>query len=180
MKCIGHKEHNLISTKFLEFHFHYLQHPWYNSKTKFPSSSFWKFFCFDCFRESTQDSFCNVRGDCLKQCCGFGMIYSGSGSSFEYLEFRIRIQPILFTYTYLEIITKSTPSIKKKNLSTSCHFLFHTTVQQYTKSRIHKPTMLNTNFLLICSFFFAWKTIIRIRIQAKVPNPCGSGSATLI
>ena len=27
-----------------------------------------------------------------KQCCGSGMIYSGSGSSFEFSEFRIRIQ----------------------------------------------------------------------------------------
>ena len=28
----------------------------------------------------------------LNQCCGSGMIYSGSGSSFEFSEFRIRIQ----------------------------------------------------------------------------------------
>ena len=31
-----------------------------------------------------------------KQCCGPGMIYSRSGSSFEFSGFRIRIQPILF------------------------------------------------------------------------------------
>ena len=30
----------------------------------------------------------------LYQCCGSGMIYSGSGSSYELLEFRIRILPI--------------------------------------------------------------------------------------
>ena len=28
----------------------------------------------------------------LHQCCGSGMIYSGFGSSFEFSEFRIRIQ----------------------------------------------------------------------------------------
>ena len=28
----------------------------------------------------------------LNQCCGYGMIYSGSGSSFEFSEFLIQIQ----------------------------------------------------------------------------------------
>ena len=32
---------------------------------------------------------------CKYQCCGSETIYSGSGSSFEFSEFRIRIQPIL-------------------------------------------------------------------------------------
>ena len=59
------------------------------------------------------------------QCCGFIMIYSGSGSSFEFSEFRIqakvpdpiRIQPILIKCPYLELIQKHTlNSIKKKNL----------------------------------------------------------------
>ena len=31
-----------------------------------------------------------------KQCCGFGMIYSGSGSNYEFLEFRNRIQIFFF------------------------------------------------------------------------------------
>ena len=42
------------------------------------------------------------------------------------------------------------------NLSTIFHFLFHTTVLQYTKSKIQKEI----TFLFICSFLFCW---IRIR-----------------
>ena len=33
-----------------------------------------------------------IISDPILQCCGYGMIYSGSGSSFEFSEFRIRIQ----------------------------------------------------------------------------------------
>ena len=42
------------------------------------------------------------------------------------------------------------------NLSTICHFIFHTTVLQYrnrySKSRIHREI----TFWLICSFIFCW------------------------
>ena len=95
------------------------------------------------------------------------MIYSGSGSSSEFSEFRIRIQAKVsdpcgsrskpcFFYVYLEIVNKTTLNlIIKKNLSTICHFLFHTTVLQY-KSRIQREI----TFLFFCSFIFCW---IRIR-----------------
>ena len=95
----------------------------------------------------------------LKQCCGSGMIYSGSGSSSEFSEFRIHADPdpTRVIWVYLEIVnTSRLNSIIKKNLSTICHFIFHTTVLQYTKSRIRRE---NT-FLLVCTFIFNW---IRIR-----------------
>ena len=44
----------------------------------------------------------------------------------------------------------------KKNLSTICHFLFHTTVLQHTKSGIQREI----TFSFICFFIFCW---IRIR-----------------
>ena len=110
------------------------------------------------------------------QCCGFGMIYSGSGSSYEFLKFRIGIQfriwiqPILLTHTgtgIWKLLNKKSLNsiIKKKSLPTICQFLFHTTVLQYTQSR---------SFLFICSLNFCC-----IRNQVKVPDPCGSGSKTL-
>ena len=45
-----------------------------------------------------------VLGQESSQCCGSRMIYSGSGSSFEFSEFRI--QPIGIVEVYLEIIKK--------------------------------------------------------------------------
>ena len=87
--------------------------------------------------------------NCRNQCCGSRMIYSLSGSSYEF--FMSRIQPILFKH--------------------GCHFLFHTTVQ-YNQSRIRRPKIRN-NFFLPCSLIFC-------RIQGKVPDPCGSGSTTLL
>ena len=106
------------------------------------------------------------------QCCGSGMIYSGSGSSHEISEFQIRIQHILFKHkAYLEITKQHTiNSIKKKYLPTICHFLFHTIVLQYIQSRIHRPKIRNTFF--ICIFVFC---CIRIRY-----NNSGSGSTTLL
>ena len=86
------------------------------------------------------------------QCCGSGMIYSGSGSSSEFSEFRIRIQAKVpdpcgsgSNPCYLIIFGNCKQnhlkpnSIIKKNLSTICHFLLNTTVLllQYTESRIH-------------------------------------------
>ena len=53
-------------------------------------------------------------------------------------------------------------------LPTICLFLFHTTVVQNTQSRFQRPKFRDK----ICSFILCW-------IQAKVSDPCGSGSATL-
>ena len=65
---------------------------------------------------------------------------------------RNRIQPI-FKYRIFGNYKKQTlNSIKKKNLLTIGHFLFHTTVLQYTQSRIHRPKLRNKN----CSFIFCW------------------------
>ena len=40
-----------------------------------------------------------------------------------------------------------------KNRPTICHFLFYTTVLQYTHSKIHRPE-IRSNFF--CSFIFCW------------------------
>ena len=47
--------------------------------------------------------------------------------------------------------------IKKKNLPTTCHFIFYSTgtVLQYTQSRITRPIIIN-KYLFICSFIFCW------------------------
>ena len=75
-----------------------------------------------------------------KQCCGSGMIYSGSGSSYDFSEFRIRLQPLFFKAN-LEIKTHILKSIKTKNLPTICPFFisYYFTVLQNTQSRIHMP-----------------------------------------
>ena len=62
--------------------------------------------------------------------CGSVMIQSGSGSSYEFLEFRIRIQPILFKHVWKKK-KKILKSITKKILPTICHFLAHT-IQFYS------------------------------------------------
>ena len=65
---------------------------------------------------------------------------------------RIWIQPIpvllliKYGYLYLEITKNTLNSIIKKNLPIICHFIFHTTVLQYTKSRIHRPKVRNKIF----------------------------------
>ena len=61
------------------------------------------------------------------QCCGSGMISSGSESSHEISEFRIRIQSILFKNIW-KLLKKHLKFYQKKNIQTICHFLFHTTV----------------------------------------------------
>ena len=73
------------------------------------------------------------------QCCGSGMICSGSGSSSEFSEFRIGIQAKVLhpcgsgsNPCYLSIFGKCIC------LSNICHFIFHNAVLQYTKSRIHR------------------------------------------
>ena len=59
-------------------------------------------------------------------------------------KFRIHADPdpTQIILVYLEIY-----SIKKKILRTICPSLFHTTVLQYTESRIHGPKMRNNIFL---------------------------------
>ena len=81
----------------------------------------------------------------FNQCCGSGMIYSGSGSSNEFVNFR----PGYYPY-YLSIYGK-----KKKYL---CHFPFHTS--HCTHSTEFTGLKLDKIFLFICSFIFCW-----IRIQ---------------
>ena len=53
--------------------------------------------------------------------------YSGSGSNYEFLEFPIL--PILFKHIEKLLKMNISISIKKKNLSTICDFIFQTTVR---------------------------------------------------
>ena len=110
----------------------------------------------------------------FKQCCGSEMIYSGS--SYEFLEFRvpIRILPMLFKHIWksffknlnfnqkVPVLVESTGTV-----STICNFLFPATVLQYstvlTQSRIQRR-----NKIFICCFIF-----FCFRIQN---NNSGSGS----
>ena len=89
----------------------------------------------------------------LKQCCGSGMIYSGSGSSFEFFEIRIREKvpdPLFF-----EIIQKHPlNSNKKKNLA----ILYSILLSNSTNSQ-------EFTVLIICS-----STFCQIRINAD-PDP---------
>ena len=110
------------------------------------------------------------------------MIYSGSGSSYDFSEFRIRIQPLFFKAN-LEIKTHILNSIKTKNLPTICHFPFHTTLQSY---RTHSPEFtclkLEIKFLFICSFIFCWIPV-RIGSGTIIPDQDpgkSSGSTTLV
>ena len=125
----------------------------------------------------------------FKQCCGSEMIYSGS--SYEFLEFRvpIRILPMLFKHIWKsffknlnfnqKVLVESTGTV-----STICNFLFPTTVLQYstvlTQSRIQRRPKFKIKFLSAFSFFFVSgsKTIIRDPDPGKVPDPIGSGSTT--
>ena len=98
-----------------------------------------EFKCSNCFI-----SLCSLLWN---QCCGFGMIYSGSGFCFEFYEFRIQAK------------VNTLNSVKKEN-TIICHFHF---ILQYTQFRIHREITV----LSICSFMFCW---IRIR-----NNNFGSG-----
>ena len=57
-------------------------------------------FCIVALHQLVGEATLQVRSTIL-QSCGSGIIYSGSGSSYELIEFRIqiRIQPILFKHT---------------------------------------------------------------------------------
>ena len=64
--------------------------------------------------------------------------------------------PISYSFPLLSslLIRKNTlNSIKKKNPSIICHFLFHITVLKYTQSTIHKPTIRNTFFIYLLLHF---------------------------
>ena len=99
------------------------------------------------------------------QCCGSGMIYSGSGSSFEFLEFRIRINPILFK-DILDCLKTHHIQLKTESFKfqLSAIFYFILPVQSFSTG-----LYLGLSFLFICSFIFCW---IRIRNN-------NSGSRTL-
>ena len=107
----------------------------------------------------------------LFQCCESGMIYSESRSSFEFFVFRIqiqfririRIQPIWFSLFGYKL--KKHFRISNKNLSTNCHFIH----------RIHRPKSRKKVFFHLF-FNFLLDQWFWIRIQPKVPDPCGSYS----
>ena len=62
--------------------------------------------------------------------------------------------PIIFK-AYLEIIEEKNAlkSVKKKNLLIICHFLFHTTVLQYTQSGTQRPKISNSVFIYLLFHF---------------------------
>ena len=112
------------------------------------------FNCLLCFSYITR----NIgTGRTCSQCCGSRMIHSGS--SYEFLEFRIQFQPILFKHIWKILKKKRLKFNQKKKTLSIWHFLFQTTVLQYTQSRINRPKIIN-QILLISSFIFSW---IRIR-----------------
>ena len=64
---------------------------------------------------------------------------------------QIRIQHILLSTVYLEF--KLEIQKEKSNNYRICHRLFHTTVLQYTQSRIHRPKMRNNIFIYLLFHF---------------------------
>ena len=99
------------------------------------------------------------------QCCGSGMIYSGSGSSFVCSEFRIQAKVpdpgYLITSLFGNYLKHTWNWFNLFNLSIICHFLFHSTVLQYTQPRNYREiTVLTT-----CSFMFCWIHADPIRIH---------------
>ena len=61
------------------------------------------------------------------------------------------------------------------------NFQFYTTVIKYTKSIIHRPKIrIRSFYWYALSFFPGFGSGTLIRIQAKVPDPFGSESRTLI
>ena len=112
--------------------------------------------------------------DTLNQCCGYEMIYSGPGSSFEFSEFRIRIQAILFKYRYR--YPKFGNKIKTPEIQSNRRIYKYLPVLQYTQSRIHREIKI----LFICFSYLAGSgTLIPDPDPCKVQDPCGSGSTTL-
>ena len=106
----------------------------------------------------------------LTQYCRSGMIYSGTGSSLQFYEFWIRIQPILCYYIWRLFLKNLKFNQKEESTGTNyLPFLFHTSVHSthtVTQSRIHRPTMIKKCFIDLLFHFQL--------------DPCGSGSATLL
>ena len=97
------------------------------------------------------------------------MTYSGSGSSYDFLEFRIRIKTKLFIDACLGII-KNTLNLIIKNWIYQLSAIFCFTIQPFNT---HSPefTGLNSEIKFFnCSLIFCW-----IRIQN---NNSGSGSGS--
>ena len=94
------------------------------------------------------------------------MIFSVFGSSFELFEFRvriqfrIRIQPILFKHIWnLKKHLEFNQKLKNLQLQYSIwHFLFHCKVLQCTQSTIYRPKIRKKSVIYL--FIFCW---IRIR-----------------
>ena len=90
--------------------------------------------------------------------------------------------PIHIIYASLEINKthlKMIKSIKKKNLPNICNFLFHSTVLQYTQSRIHRPKIKNKIFIYLFFHFLLdpeQQFCIRIR-NAGLITPGWMGNA---
>ena len=117
------------------------------------------------------------------QCCGFGMIYSGSGLEFSEFqiqakvpdpcELRNRIQPILLKYISNNN-SNTFYSIKKKNINNYLTFSINITVPQYKQSSIQF-------YLSALSLFAGSRTIIpdpqhcfhltRLCLQCKRKQP---------
>ena len=71
----------------------------------------------------------------------------GSGSRFGSNTYYLRI----FGNYFFKIPSNS---IKKKNLPTICHFLFHNSVLRYTQSKIHRPKIIIFLFYFSALSFF--------------------------
>ena len=113
--------------------------------------------------------------------------YSGSGSNYEFLEFPIL--PILFKHIEKLLKMNISISIKKKNLSTICDFIFQTTVRYvpvlqsystvYQQSRIFRPKTYRSIFKFICSFILPGSGFGTITTDPGRKFRIGSRSTTL-
>ena len=102
------------------------------------------------------------------QCYGFGMIFSGSGSGYESLYFRIRTYPC---YLSIFVIVERKPYnrvINKKEEICPLSAIFYFTLQ----FRIHRHKIRST--------ILFYMLLHSCRIVEKVPDPTGSGSTTLL
>ena len=126
-----------------------------------------------CTHQSNQSYNCVCQGTAYSdQCCGSGMIYSGSRSSFEFSEFRIHVipDPTHIIYVYLEIIKKT----RIYQLSTMFYSISYYSPTVHIVYRIHRPKRRNKILIyLLCHFLLDPD-------QEKGPDPCESRSATLL
>ena len=89
------------------------------------------------------------------QCCESGMIYSGSGSSNEFQTSGSwsRCGGGFNPYYLSQFERKKLKFNQKEEFSPICHLLFHTTVLQYTQSRIHRSKIRNKGFIYLFFHF---------------------------